>query len=253
MTGLQLGSASHIVIGATDRGATLRFFGAFGFVADGDSSMVRGSGHRTELAIRDASAGRRLTGYDRGPRGLDLYTSDMDASLGVAAATGADVGPVGVVEIGPMVMRQVTVWGPDGIPLVLIENSSRRASLLDDHPDELHSEIHSLVWAVADRDTEAGWWTDRGATKGMDLALADPAVASFMGLPDDDAELAMTMFADEANHPIRFELLEFTGRNGAPFAADDTAGIQAVGFTVPGADPERLTTPGGVVVDIRPG
>ena len=48
-----------------------------------------------------------------------------------------------------------------------------------------------------------------------------------------------------------FELLEFLGRRDTPFAADGTAGIQAVGLTVPGAEPHRLTTPGGVVVDIR--
>ena len=251
---MQLGSASHIVIGATDPGATRDFFRAFGFVVDDvrHGSLVRGLGQRTELEIVEASPGVRLADYDLGPRGLDLYTSDMDRSLEVAASTSADVGPVGVVEIGPMVMKQVTVWGPDGLPVVLIENSSRRGSLLDDSPDELHSEVHSIVWAVADRDAEAEWWDSMGATRGMDLAFSNPAVASFMRLPDEEVELSMVMFANEANDPIRFELLDFTGRDGAPFIADQ-AGIQAVGFTAPDAEPGRITTPGGVVLDIRAG
>lgn len=247
----ELGSATHVVIGATDRDATRAFFEAFGFESDGSDVLVRGLGHHTELVLVDAAPGRRLSAYDLGPRGLDLYTADMDASLAVARELGADVGPVGVMELGPMTMRQVTVWGPDHLPLVLIENTSRRASLLDDHPDELHSEIHSLVWAVTDRDVEARWWETHGATKGMDLAFREAAVSSFMRLPDPEVDVAMVMFANAANDPIRFELLEFPGRSGTPFSADGTAGIQAVGFTVPGAEPYRLTTPGGVVIDVR--
>jgi hypothetical protein len=211
--------------------------------------MVRGLGHHTEVRIVEADAGRRLADYDLGPRGLDLYTSNIERSLDVASAAGADVGPVGVVEIGPMVMKQVTVWGPDGIPLVLIENSSRRASLLDDHPDELHSEVHSLVWAVADRDAESVWWEERGTTKGMDISFDHPAVASFMRLPDPVVELQMVMLANEANDPIRFEILQFSGHDGAVFEPGK-AGIQAVGFTIPGTDPCHLVTPGGVHVDI---
>jgi len=250
---MQLGSASHIVIGATAPAATRAFFQAFGFVDDDvrQDSLIRGLGHRTELVIVEADASERLVDYDLGPRGLDLYTSDMDRSLEVAASAGADVGPVGVVEIGPMVMKQVTVWGPDAIPLVLIENSSRRASLLDDRPDELHSEVHSLVWAVASRDAEAEWFESQGCIRGMDLSFSNPAVSSFMRLPDELVELSMVMLANEANDPIRFELLEFVGHEGRPFTPS-LAGIQAVGFTVPGTKPGRATTTGGVVLDIRP-
>jgi len=249
---LILGSASHVIIGATDPAVTRAFFAAFGFIDDHDNagSIVRGLGHRTELVITEADAGRRLTDYDLGPRGLDLYTTDVDRSLAIASDAGADLGSVGVVEIGPMVMRQATVWGPDGIPLVLIENSSRRASLLDDHPDELHSEVHSLVWAVADRDAESSWWEERGTTKGMDIAFDHPAVAEFMRLPDPIVELQMVMLANEANDPIRFEILQFSGHGGAALEPGK-AGIQAVGFTVPGQSPRQLMTPGGIYVDLR--
>jgi hypothetical protein len=215
------------------------------------NTLHRELGHATELVLSEAPAGDRLSGYDLGPRGLDLYTSDMDASLRVAQSTGADVGPVATVEIGPMVMKQVTVWGPDHIPLVLIQNSSRRASLLDDHPSELHSEVHSLVWAVADRDAEAQWWQANGVTMGMELSFDDPAVATFMRLPDPQVEVHMVMMANAANDPIRFELLQFADRTGTAFAADQAAGIQAVGYTVANGQAQRLTTPGGVVVDVR--
>jgi len=240
-------------VGATDPDTTATFFGAFGFGAKAGEqhTLERGLGHSTELVIAQAPAGRTLTAYDQGPRGLDLYTSNMEASLLVAEGTGANVGPMATVEIGPMIMKQVTVWGPDGIPLVLIENTSRRSSLLDTHPDELHSEIHSLVWAVADRDAETAWWASHGTTQGMALSFDDPAVATFMRLPDPKVAVNMIMLADAENNPIRFELLEFADHQGAAFPADNTAGIQAVGYTVQGAEPDRFVSPGGVVVDIR--
>lgn len=246
---MKLGSASYILVGATDPDATAAFFEAFGFVEDEPGTLIRGLGHRTELVIAKAPPGRRLVDYDLGPRGLDLYTSDMAASLIVAARAGGEVGPVAVLELGPMTMKQVTVWGPDDVPLVLIENSSRRASLLDDHPEQLHSEIHSLVWAVADRDAEADWWQSQGSVKGMDLAFREPAVSEFMRLPDREVDVAMVMLANQANDPIRFELLEFSGRSGSEFVGD-MAGIQAIGFASDGPS-TRLTTPGGVVLDLR--
>ncbi len=246
------GSATHVCIGATDPDRTAAFFAAFGFVADDDRSMVRGLGQRTEIEITEASGGRRLVDYDLGPRGLDVYTRDIEATIAVAQRTGADIGPVGVVEIGPMRMRQVTIWGPDGVPLVAIESEKRRSSLLDEHVDELHSELHSLVWAVDDRDCEVEWFCAGGATAGAKLAFGDPAVATFMCLPDESVELNMCMLAGIDNHPIRFELLTFAGMPGNPFEATAQAGIQAIGFTVDGLDaPARIVSPGGVVVDLR--
>ncbi|MDG2261672.1 MAG: VOC family protein [Actinomycetota bacterium] len=250
------GSASHVVIGTTNIDATVRFFGAFDFgveAADADSvTMGRGSGHPTELVLSEAKEGSRLTGYDLGPRGLDIYTTAMEESVERAVVAGGDPGPIATIDIGPFSMRQVTIWGPDHVPVVLIESPSRRASLLDDNADELHSQIHSLVWAVADRAAEAPWWEDRGATRGMDLAFGSSEVAAFMCLPDTTIELEMVMFANAANDPIRFELLRFVGHDGADFAGADLAGIQAVGFTVRDASPHRMVSPGGVVIDVRP-
>jgi len=250
-----LGSASHVVIGTTDRAAMVSFFEAFDFsvqAADAVSAtMGRGLGHPTELVLRDAAPGSRLTGYDLGPRGLDIYTTSMETSVERAVAEGGEPGPTATIDIGPFSMRQVTIWGPDDIPVVLIESPSRRTSLLDDNTDELHSQIHSVVWAVADRDAEAAWWERHGAARGVDLAFGSPDVATFMCLPDDTIDLEMVMLANDANDPIRFELLKFVGHDGAEFAGGDLAGIQAVGFTVAGASTHRMMSPGGVVIDVR--
>jgi len=70
-----------------------------------------------------------------------------------------------------------------------------------------------------------------------------------MRLPDQ-VELQMVMLANESNDPIRFEVLQFSGRSGAAFEPGK-AGIQAIGFTVPGGPAQRLVSPGGVQVDIR--
>ncbi len=253
MTASLSASPTHVVIGATDPERMRAFFAAFGFVADleREGSMVRGAGHRTELQIDEARAGRRLADYDRGPRGLDIYTRDISATVAAARSFGAEVGPVADVAIGSMQMRQVTVWGPDDLPLVAIENSSRRSSLLDTDPHALHSEIHSLVWAVDDRDCDSAWFADQGAVPGMNLSFAEPAVATFMKLPDPVVAVDMVMLADDENSPIRFELLEFVDRPGAAFTGADQAGIQAIGYTDPQGTERRTVSPGGVVVDLR--
>ena len=71
-----------------------------------------------------------------------------------------------------------------------------------------------------------------------------------MCLRDPVVEVQMVMLANSANEPVRFELLEFTGRPGAAFEPG-RAGIQAIGYTVAGSAAGQLITPGGVVIDIR--
>ncbi len=80
---------------------------------------------------------------------------------------------------------------------------------------------------------------------------ARDSAGSISATVDEVVDVAMVMFGNEANDPIRFELLEFTGRDGAAFNPG-LAGIQAVGFTVAEVDPQRITTTGGVITDIRP-
>lgn len=74
--------------------------------------------------------------------------------------------------------------GPDGLPLVFVEIAHRLPSVLDGRPDRLHSELHSVVWAVDDIDAATAVWTD---VVGLDLRskfpITEPAVSAFMGLP----------------------------------------------------------------------
>ena len=94
-------------------------------------------------------------GDRRGPRALDIYTTDMDGVLAELSAAGWLVSGPGTISVGPVTMRQALVVGPDGLPVVLVESTHRRSSLLDEFPDRRCSDPHSVVWCVDDLDADS--------------------------------------------------------------------------------------------------
>jgi|GEM_PF-2005317 len=212
-----------LVVGASDVDATIGFFGTFGFVVtarSADGAVLRmPDGAPVDVVVEASDAATAAPcDYQLGPRALDLYTTDIDDGLAVCRDAGWSTSGVGVVSMGPVTMRQALVVGPDGMPVVLVESTHRRSSLLDVHPDRRFSEPHSVVWAVADLDAEAARWVAAGATRGMDLRFVEPAVSEYLGLPDSPVEIRMTMLADADVSPLRLELLEYVGRTHAEAA-----------------------------------
>ena len=57
------------------------------------------------LAVPTSRLGSPRSGWEHGPRAVDIYTTDLDASLERAVAAGFDVSPVGALSAGPMSMR----------------------------------------------------------------------------------------------------------------------------------------------------
>jgi hypothetical protein len=205
-----------VVIGASDVEASAAFFETFCFERTSATTLRVPGGAPVDIVLAATDApGRAPRGYELGPRALDLYTTDIERGLAVAADAGYMTSPIGTISMGPVTMRQALVTGPDGVPVVLVESTHRRSSILDREPDRLFSEPHSVVWAVDDVDTEAAWWVEQGATKGMDLRFSEPAVSEYLGLPDSPVEIRMTMISDVAVSPLRLELLEFVGRHPA--------------------------------------
>ena len=256
-------SAVAVSVATTDPVASAAFLGMFGFVGDGDLRMVVPDGAAVAVEfVTVTKAGVAPADFDRGPRALDLYTNDLDGVLAEAAAAGWPTSGPGTVSIGPVTMGQAMVVGPDGLPVVLVESTHRRASLLDALPDRRVSEPHSVVWCVPDLDAEAARWQAAGWTKGMDLAFAEPAVSDYLGLPRSPVPIRMTMLSGPDVEPIRLELLEFPDDPGPAYAPDaDMAGLRGLVFQVDDvravADALQLDastgrTPGGVRVELRP-
>lgn len=249
MTDTSLGSAVGVVVGATDVAATLDFLARFDFthvtVVDTEAHARVSGGHGVPIIVVAATGdGSAPRAYEQRARAIDIYTGDLDAAL--AALDGEQRSPIGVIGLGPVKMRQALVNGPDGLPIVLVESTHRRASILDTEPHRLFSDPHSVVWCVADRDAEAAWWVEQHAmTKGMDLAFEEPAVSEYLGLPDSPVRIEMTMLSDASVSSLRLELLAFPDHPSEPAAIGvDVAGIRALRFG--SGDAPIAASPGGI-------
>ena len=253
-------SAAAVVVATTDPGATADFLALCGFGSRSDGCLVveGGAPGAVELVAAAASAGHRRD-FERGPRAIDLYTTDLEAVLDDASATGWTVSGPGTISVGPLTMRQALVVGPDGLPVVLVESTHRRSSVLDTDPGRRCSEPHSVVWCVPDLGDEAARWVAAGFTMGPDLAFEEPAVSDYLGLPRSPGPIRMTMLSGPDVEPVRLELLEFPDDAGPDAPDTDVSGIRGLVFRVD--DPDRTAsvleldragrTPGGIRVELR--
>lgn len=229
-----------IVIGSPDPDESVLFWSRFGYApvdAAGPGTTL-GCGAGAEIVVTTGpGAGPVRGGWDLGPRGLDVYVADIDAASARLAADGLVCGPVAEITVGPVRMRQCAVLGPSGEPVVLVESTHRRPSLLDSSP--MHdasaapesrwcSEVYSVVWCVESRDAEMQRWSDAGAQVGPPLSFADPSLGAYLALPDAGATLEMATISDVDGTSTRLELLSFPGRRHRPVPAD--AGVTAIVF-----------------------
>lgn len=221
--------------------------------------------------VRVVAARRRAISpgpFDRGPVALDLYSRDLSRSVAMA---GLPAGPPVVVELGPMVMRQVRLAGPDGLPIVLIDTDHRRPSLLDHDEQALHSEAHSLVWVVDSIDEALPFWRDAGLSVAFDVPIESPAVCDLLSLPRRDVPVRMAMLTDAEQRPMRLELFEFPHDAGPAFDPTPRAGTTWPAFevgdldaalalpwastgpveAVAGQQVVRCVAPGGIVAELR--
>lgn len=261
----RLPAPTHAVVAGDHR--TVAALAAFGFrpVAEADGAVevaVAGDGGRGRIVVDPGATAAP------GPIALDVYTTDVDASVAAAETAGWQVGGRAVIELGPLRMEQALLRGPGDLQLVVIDANHRRPSRLDGHPDALHSELHSLVWQVdAGFDEALAFWRDQaGLDVAFDAPIDHPGVAEVMSLPAG-AKVRMAMLADGAQAPARFELL---AHRGDPVPAPAGA-IAAIAFPVADFDASvsaldgemldrpprpwaaraaRVATPGGVVAEL---
>lgn len=263
---MKLDSPREVVIGASDLEATVGFFRALGFEG-GEPELLPAPAARAlygleeatpqaRLRVPGADAGRlRIVAtphaptasgpYDHVPHALDIYTTDMAASLERARRAGARTGPPFSYRAGPLDVVEGKARGPDDLPVIFLWLSRRRPSLLDREPSRLHSEAHAFVRAVASVDRALAFWRDRaGLAVMMDATLRDPSVTGVMGLPRGDAPVRVCIVADAETRPVRFELIEFPEDPGSPVPSRPLrAGLHAPAFAVPSIEEARRQWP----------
>jgi len=291
----------HAVVGVSDMAASTAFFEAFGFEVVAQNHLeaavaqaLYGLDAETDevvLGVSGADTGRlRLVTtplplperghFHRGGHALDIYTTDMAASTAIARDLGVVVGPTADYVFGPVSLQQAQAMAPDEVPFVFVGIDRRLPSVLDEQPDRLHSELHSVVGCVDGIDAETVFWKDIvGLELRSQFPIDVPAVSEFMMLPRH-VPIRMSVMSGSTANPPRFELLEFSDAEGLSISgrpllpgclvvglrvADVDAAVAsmaAAGATVyPAVEAPGLqggtdraafvTTPGGIDLEVR--
>jgi hypothetical protein len=232
---LTLGSPTHVVIGATDLDASIDWWAGLGFGITTENTLdsevadalfgLAGEVEQIELCVDEAPGGaiwlvqtpqvRRSKGtYDPGLNAVGLYTTDMEASLALAEDLGALRGGRSEYDQSGVAVEERSVVGPDGSIVVFVALGDRHPSVLDIHPEWLHSEIHSIISTVGAVDSSNRFWSEQ-----MGLTIAaddfDIGLDALARLPQA-LRTRRSSFCDEFINPIRYEFLEFSDvYNGA--------------------------------------
>lgn len=233
-----LPSPRDIVVGASDLERTSSFLRLFGFAVQASDVIpaeaatalygLDGPADEQLLAVPGAERGRvRLVAtphparsfapFDARPFALDLYSSDIEASVDLAAINDCHTSPITDHTFGPVVIREVEIIGPDNLIVTILEpNMGRRSSILDSDPSRLHSEVHAIVWSETGLDDILPYWEERNHQKSIDAVLDTPGLGALVGVPDEDVKMRLVVFADDEARPIRVEFVEFIGQPSTP-------------------------------------
>lgn len=249
---MRLASPTHAVIGCTDLAVSLEFVHRFGFTRvergvlpvaaaralygldtelDEAVARVPGAERGWLRLVATPEPARKVGALDNRAFAIDLFSTDLAASLEIAATGGWPTTPVATHEFGPLVIREVETYGPDELILTLLETTARKPTVLDRDHRRLHSELHALVWSVQDADRHLAFWQqEAGLAKVTDAVLGGEQLGATLGLGEGrSVQARLIVLCDEAERPARFELIEFLGESAAdhptwPLAAGLHAG-----------------------------
>lgn len=255
-----LSSPRDVVVGASDLKRAAEFLSLFGFSEQASAALppeaaralygIDGPAMELVMAVPGADRGRvryvatsnaprSHAPFDARPFAIDLFTTDIEASVALVARAGHHTSPITDHRFGPVLIREVEVSGPDGLVVTLLQPSAgRRSSILDTDPERLHSEVHAFVWSEVGLDNQLQFWQHRGLDLTTDAVLETPGLGALVGVPDEEVRMRLTVLADPDGHPIRLEYVEFVGqptndsRPGLPLAA----GLHAPAFEVSDLD-----------------
>ena len=250
-----LPSPRDVVVGASDLDRTAEFLAIFGFEesasavlpADAARALYGLAGPAAEriMAVPGVELGRvRLVAtpnpprsfapFDARPFAIDLFSTDIEASIAVAARSGYSASPITDHRFGPVLIREVEIIGPDHLVMTILQPSAgRRSSVLDTDPSRLHSEVHAFVWSDTGLDRVLPYWQERGLDKLTDAVLETPGMGALVGVPDEDVGMRLVVLADEHARPIRVEFVDFLGKPSSPQPSLPlAAGLHAPAFEV---------------------
>ena len=250
-----LRSPTHAIVGSQKPDTTCDLLQRFGFVRKTERQLSAEAAralYALDVPVRQCEmvapgadrggihvvetphASSRFGPFDPRPVAIDLYTRDIGKSLRIAQGAGLHCGQLVDYAVGPLQLKEVEVEDDDGLRLVFLELENRRPSLLDQAPDRLHSEVHSIVFAVPSAEDAVTLWRDgAGLDVLVDAPIRGPVISQLMGLPKDEVPIRFVLFCDEEAHPARLEVIEFIEDPAPPRTSGPLrAGLHAAAFQV---------------------
>lgn len=157
--------------------------------------------------------------FEPRPLAIDLYTRDLDRSIELAVQGGGRPQELVEYQVGPLELREIEIDCPGGWRLVLMELNQRRPSVLDQHDDLLHSEVHSIVWSVPRVQDVLDELCGRAGLEVLaDAEIRGDTISRLMSLPKGEVGVRFTLICDHGATPARFEILEFLEDAAPPTA-----------------------------------
>jgi len=250
-----LPSPSHAVVGAVDPDRIAGFVQLFGFECAAEGTLpekaarelygldgatrewvlsVPGAERGWLRIVRTPDAPREAGPFDHRPLAIDLYSRDIQRSLEIARTYDIQCRELVEYTVGPYEVMAFEAIGPERFKLNFIQANILTPCVLNADPDRLHSELHSLVWAVASAaETLPPWKESAGLEVLVDTHFGGPIISKLMGLPKPEVPVRFAVLADAEQNPVRFKFIEFSEERGVdvpdfPLAA----GLFAAGFSV---------------------
>jgi catechol 2,3-dioxygenase-like lactoylglutathione lyase family enzyme len=295
-----LGTPETAVLGATDLAATVAFLSIFGCVArtapavggDAAQALYGVDGPLRQVVLETPGAVGRLRVVETphapqpfaplrvGPYGLDFYASDVELSIALARATGAEATELveyavhGAVMLSEEPQFETRYVGPDALSVYVTDiaiSGHVFPTVLDREPQRLHSEPNMLCWVVDDLDAARAFWTgEAGLEVVVDRFEGAEGMLDLMAHPYPTP--LRTVNVADADRTRRIELMHYTeaevdqrpswplhgGLHAAGFEVDDLdaaiAALPSARFEPPciaddGRGPARAaagSAPGGV-------
>ncbi|MGY1604923.1 VOC family protein [Geodermatophilus sp. SYSU D00815] len=200
-----------------------------------------------------------------GPYGLDVYTTDVELSTGLARATGAYATDLVRYDVRGDVLQsrepqfETRYVGPDALSVYVSDLAAcghRFPTVLDREPDRLHSQVNMLVWVVEDLDAARRFWTEEaGLEVVVDRFEGEEGMVDLMAHPYE-TPLRVVNVADGAR-TRRIEFMQYPeARVGRRPNWPLHGGLHAAGFRVDDLDRAVAALPSAdfrspVVVDGR--
>ena len=204
--------------------------------------------------------------WDLGPRLLGIYSRDLTATAQAVTAAGGISGPPVTYPYGTASLSELVAYGRDNVwwtvPLA-VPGAHRPSDAYASAPDRLHSELHTVVLVVDDHDAAVAFFEAGGLGTVFDGEMTGSEFERLVGMPEG-ATLRLAFMGGPDHLPARFEIMSFTGVDGADrtgepvgiqrlvFACDDVAASRAA-LVAAGAqvlEDGGLLGPVGVVIDL---